>query len=308
MTAGPGELIASVGDNCVDISLRHRPGADRDALPSVVPASGQAPAELPGGNAFNVAMVLAQGSRRVAYLGAVGDDPAAELILEAGVAAGVDMARVIRLAGATGRTVVDRNAQGERSFVSEDYGAAAAYRLSDETVAWLSRARWLHFARQPDLAQRTEALRARGATLSCDLGYAGGIEELSAVAGAMDVVFMSASAEPQLGEEQLLKRALDAGAALVVLTLGGAGSVAAAGVARWRTDAVAVTQVVDTLGAGDAYIAAFIAARIDGAGIEQAMQAGARAGAEACTQWGLAGLLQTGRAPARVGTGTRFDG
>lgn len=291
------ELIASIGDNCVDISLPGEPEADADAPAATVPASGQAPAELPGGNALNVAMLLAQGGRHVAYLGAVGEDAAAEVIIEAGSSAGVDMSRVVRVPGQTGRTVVARNAHGERRFVSEDYGASAGYRLDDETVAWLAGARWLHFARQADLAQRAETLRADGTMVSCDLGYAGGIEELEALAAEIDVVFMSASAEPQLSDEQLLQRALDAGATLAVVTLGGAGSVAAAPGARWRTDAVAVASVVDTLGAGDAYIAAFIAARMDGSGVGAAMQAGARAGAAACTQWGLGSLIQTGRVP-----------
>ncbi|MDE3132052.1 MAG: hypothetical protein KGL16_12950, partial [Acidobacteriota bacterium] len=133
-----GELIVAVGDNCVDISLNGAAGADRDALPEPVPASGLAPAELPGGNAFNVATVLAQGERHVAYLGAVGEDAAAAAVIAAGVSAGVDMSRVIRAAGPTGRTVVARNSQGERRFVSEDYGVAAAYRLDDETVTWLA--------------------------------------------------------------------------------------------------------------------------------------------------------------------------
>lgn len=298
MSAGAPELIASVGDNCVDVSLPHGGGAERVALPTLVPASGLAPAELPGGNAFNVATVLAQGGRRVAYLGAVGEDAAADLILEAGTAAGVDMSRVVRVPGPTGRTVVDRNSHGERHFVSEDYGAAAEYRLNDETVAWLSRARWLHFARQPDFAERADALRARGASISCDLGYAGGLAELSAVAAQMDVVFMSASAEPELSPDGMLWRALDAGAPLAIVTLGAGGSLAGSGASRWQADAVAVPQVVDTLGAGDAYIAAFIAARLEGSGVQRAMQAGAQAGAAACRQWGLAGLIHTGPVPA----------
>lgn len=298
MSAGATAPIASLGDNCVDVSLPHPERVDGETLSALVPASGPAPAELPGGNAFNVATVLAQGGRRVAYVGAVGDDSAGDLILEAGAAAGVDMSRVVRVPGPTGRTVVDRNAHGERHFVSEDYGAAAKYRLDDATVAWLARARWLHVARQPDFAERAEALRGGGTMISCDLGYAGGLAELPAIAQRLDVAFMSASAEPGLDAEQMLAQALGAGAPLAVVTLGSAGSVAAAGAQRWRTDAVAVEQVVDTLGAGDAYIAAFIAARLDGSEVEQAMQAGARAGAAACRQWGLAGLVQTGRVPA----------
>lgn len=297
MSSRRSDLIASVGDNCIDVSLPGLDGADGGALSGLVPASGLAPAEMPGGNAFNVATVLAWSGLSAAYLGAVGDDAAAELILGAGASAGVDMSRVVRVAGPTGRTVVGRDSHGERHFISEDYGAAAAYRLDDETVEWLTRARWLHFARQTDVAEHAERLRAGGATMSCDVGYAGGLTQLGEASGSVDVVFMSAAAEPGLSAEALLEQALRAGATLAVVTLGGAGSVADDGASRWRVDAVAVSPVVDTLGAGDAYIGAFIAARVGGAGVEQAMQAGARAGAAACTQWGLAGVLQTDTVP-----------
>lgn len=298
MSSPRPELIACIGDNCIDVSLPDPGCADPEAVSALEPASGRAPAELPGGNAFNVAVVLAGNGLRPAYLGAVGDDPAAEMIIEAGVSAGVDMSRVARVDGPTGRTVVARNRHGERQFVSEDYGAAARYRLDGETVDWLTQARWLHFARQPDLADHADRLRSRGATISCDLGYAGGVMELAVAAvGSTDVVFMSASAEPGMRAEEMLDHALRAGATLAVVTRGAAGSIATDGGSRWTADAVAVSPVVDTLGAGDAYIGAFIAARIDGAGVELAMQAGARAGASACTQWGLAGLLEADTVP-----------
>ena len=45
-------------------------------------------------------------------------------------------------------------------------------------------------------------------------------------------------------------------------------------------------EVVDTLGAGDALIAAVIAARIHGQDIEQALAAGAAAAARACRHYG----------------------
>ncbi len=298
MSSLRSDLIACIGDNCIDVSLPGPGCSDRDGVPALVPASGRAPAELPGGNAFNVATVVARTGLRTAYLGAVGDDRAADMILEAGVSAGVDMSRVARIDGPTGRTVVARNDHGERQFVSEDYGAAALYRLDDETVDWLTRARWLHFARQPDLADHADRLRSRGAEISCDIGYSGGLRELAAAVVSLDVAFMSASAEPGMLAEEMLEHALRAGAALAVVTLGAAGSIASDGGPRWSADAVAVAPVVDTLGAGDAYIGAFIAARIEGAGVEHAMQAGARAGAAACTQWGLAGLLEADMVPA----------
>lgn len=282
------ESIVCVGDNCVDVTLAF----PRAVTPGPTPASTP-PGELPGGNAFNVAVALAQTGRRAGYVGAVGDDPAGDVILAAAVKAGVDTSQVQRIPGPTGRTVVDHDPDGERRFVSEDYGVAAEYRVDAATARWLAHAGWLHFARQADLADWAGTLRAGHAVLSCDLGYSGGLGALERVAPAVDVVFMSASSGAGLTPERMLRRALAAGARLAVVTLGARGSVAASPDARWEMDAVPVPRVIDTLGAGDAYIAAFIAARMDGQEITQAMKAGSRAGAAACTRWGLVGPAKT---------------
>jgi fructoselysine 6-kinase len=278
------ELIACVGDNCVDVTLAGQRDVRQGGAGAPVP-----PVRLAGGNAFNVAVALAKTGRRAFYLGAVGDDEDAELIVGSATEAGVDTSRVRRMPGSTGRTVVDHDPDGERRFVSEDYGVAAEYRIDTETAAWLAGAGWQHFARQVDLADWRSALREAHAQLSCDLGHGGGVGMLERVAPVVDVVFMSASSGGGLAPAEMVRRALDAGAPLVVVTLGARGSIAASGDTQWEMEAVPVARVIDTLGAGDAYIAAFIAARMDGKGIEEAMRAGSVAGAAACTQWGPTG-------------------
>jgi fructoselysine 6-kinase len=46
------------------------------------------------------------------------------------------------------------------------------------------------------------------------------------------------------------------------------------------------TTVIDTLGAGDTFIAGFIAARMRGAALAACLSAGHAAAAESCTHWG----------------------
>src|ERR1700744_6342397 len=96
------ELIVCVGDNCVDVTLSRQRDGERDGH-MTAPTS---PVHLAGGNAFNVAVALARMGRRAFYLGAIGDDPDAEVIVEAATQAGVDTSRVKRMPGSTGRTVV----------------------------------------------------------------------------------------------------------------------------------------------------------------------------------------------------------
>jgi fructoselysine 6-kinase len=266
--------VACVGDNCVDVSLE------------------RAGEELAGGNAFNVAVELARAGLTTTYFGAVGTDGRADLILDAAQAAGVSVAGIRRVRGATGITVVARDDAGERSFVSQDYGVSAGYRLDEATARWVSNHRWAHFARQPDLADWAPALREAGTRLSCDLGVEMEAGTLSRVGPHLDVAFFSTSAAGDVPADELLREALACGVALAVVTLGAEGSIAAGCQGRWRSPAVPVDDVVDTLGAGDAFIAAFVAAllavEVD---VDAALAAGAAAGAQACTRRGLANPL-----------------
>jgi sugar/nucleoside kinase (ribokinase family) len=69
---------------------------------------------------------------------------------------------------------------------------------------------------------------------------------------------------------------------LVVVKRGAAGCEAAAGAQRWRA-ATPKVEAVDTTGAGDAFVAAFLAARLSGADIQAALERAAAAGAAAST-------------------------
>jgi fructoselysine 6-kinase len=272
--AGDRLDVACVGDNCVDVSLE------------------RAGEELAGGNAFNVAVELARAGLTTTYFGAVGTDARAGLILDAAHAAGVDVAGIRRVRGATGVTVVARDDAGERSFVSQDYGVSAGYRLDKATARGVSGHRWAHFVRQPDLADWAPALRAAGTRLSCDLGVEMEPGTLPSVGPYLDVAFFSTSAAAGFAADELLREALACGVGLAVVTLGAEGSVAAGRQRRWRSLAVPGDDVVDTLGGGAAFIAAFVAAVLDDeSNVDAALRAGAAAGAQACMRRGLANPL-----------------
>ena len=66
----------------------------------------------------------------------------------------------------------------------------------------------------------------------------------------------------------------------VVVKRGAAGCEAAEGGRRWRVAAPSV-EAIDTTGAGDAFVAAFLAARLGGADVQAALQRAVAAGAAA---------------------------
>ena len=73
---------------------------------------------------------------------------------------------------------------------------------------------------------------------------------------------------------------------MAVVTLGVGGSVAMTAGQSIRQDAFGVASVVDTCGAGDAFIAAYLERWLAAATIDDCLVAGAKAGARACQTLG----------------------
>jgi ribokinase len=85
------------------------------------------------------------------------------------------------------------------------------------------------------------------------------------------------------GEEDAEQAALALAARVpeVVVTLGAAGALWTDGLRVARVDAAAERDPLDTTGAGDAFAAGFLMARLSGAATEAALQAGCRLAAVA---------------------------
>ncbi len=256
--------LACIGDNCIDRYL--------------------APVRLAtvGGNALNVAVGLARREHSVAYLGAVGADADGRSVVSAATSSGVDMSRVGVYEAETAVTLVELRPGGERVFVEERHGAGELYRPDDADMAFLDGCAWVHGA---GLGERSDVLtRLDGARLSYDFSSAHDPALLERLAPLLEIAFLSGADLDRERALQIARDAVDAGAGSAVVTRGGEGSLGWNGKLVERT-AEPVT-VVDTLGAGDALIAAVIAARVRGSELGAALEAGSLAAAHACTHFG----------------------
>ena len=125
-----------------------------------------------------------------------------------------------------------------------------------------------------------QTLRVAGVVVSQDLTVNNEPSELDSA--GLDIAF--GSAMPQAGEAEP-ERFLALGARLAVITLGAAGSLANDGRQLLRVDAVP-TEVTDTTGAGDSFIAGFLGAHAKGLIIKECLLQGAALGAAACRHRG----------------------
>jgi fructoselysine 6-kinase len=259
--------VATMGDNCFDHYL---PPLDLQFV---------------GGNALNVAVGLRDLGHDVAYAGAVGSDDAGRAVLAAARARGIDTTHVQVGEGATGLTTIRLTADGDRVFESEVLGTSGRFRATAAALAELGRRAWVHGAGLWGGVDGFAGLRQAGARLSYDFSHASAPERMAELCPHLEVAFLSAPGGDAAAAAELGERAVAEGAVTAIVTRGRHGSLAVSGGGVHHQPPVPVT-VVDTLGAGDAYIAACISALVEGAPLETALDRGAHAASRTCTHYG----------------------
>ncbi len=245
-----------MGDNCLDVYVN----SDRTFV---------------GGNALNVAVNWRRSGFDAHYYGAVGDDPAGDLVLDELERQGLDPSDVVRLPGLTGVTLIEMR-DGDRLFAFEEFGVGAAWQPGDAVLSDASGAEWVH-VQAPGLSHGVMGdLMAKGCPVSVDLSTFGTVEGF----GGCAVAFASVPAGRHEARERALEL-LDHGARRAVVTSGAQGAIGIGPEGEFRVPAVP-TEVVDTCGAGDSFIAATIVELAAGAGLEAALREGAASAARTC--------------------------
>jgi ribokinase len=283
--------IVVVGDVMVDVVTRlSAPLAPGSDAPAVIRFHG-------GGSAANTAAWLARAGTEPVLVGRVGDDERGRGARDELRAAVVDFTLAVDPELPTGTCIVLVGPDGERTM-APDAGANDALTDIDLPDELLASADHLHVAGYALLrsgsrpAARAAISRAleRGISVSVDPSSAALLspEFLDHAHGAGLLLPNAEEARMLSGEDdpERAARALAARFREVVVTLGAEGALWTDGRETVRRDAVPVEAVVDSTGAGDAFAAGLLAARLDGAGPDEALAAGARLAARAVAQAG----------------------
>jgi ribokinase len=250
-----------------------------------------------GGSAANTAAWLAEAGAEPVLVGRVGDDDRGRTMRDDLRAAGVEAALAVDPELPTGTCIVLVGPDGERTM-APDAGANDALSDADVSDELLASAAHLHVAGYALLrsgsrpAARAAISRAleRGMSVSVDPSSAALLspEFLHHAEGAGLLLPNAEEARMLSGEldPERAARALAARFGEVVVTLGAGGALWTDGRASLHCDAVPVEAVVDSTGAGDAFAAGLLAKRMDGAGPDAALAAGARLAARAVSRPG----------------------
>jgi ribokinase len=271
------------------LSVARLPGAGETCL-----ATGRAASH--GGKGSNQAMQAALCGGSVAMLAAVGDDAAGAAALAMWRQAGIDASAVVSLAGeATGSAIILVDARGENMIVVDPgansrlapahvaagaglIAAAAVVAAQLETPVEATR-RAFALARQAGAVTLLNAAPAPDAIdddlLALTDILAVNAVEARALAGDASPERLAATLLPRIGRSLLL-------------TLGARGAVLLRKDAPPLIRPARPTEVVDTTGAGDAFIGAVCARLAECGEMASALDWGLAAGALACAKAGAA--------------------
>ncbi|WP_233189122.1 sugar kinase [Subtercola sp. Z020] len=260
-----------------------------------------------GGAESNVATGLARLGTRAAWLGRLGDDDFGRMIARELRAEGVLDASIVDPGAATG-TMMKHRRTNHRQSVHYYRANSAGSRLDPRDIppAALSSARHLHLtgitpALSATARATVESIAAAPdrAGLSIDVNYRANLwsatdarECLAPLFAHADLVFAGLDeAHLVLGRDDLpaddaVRALVDLGAGEAVIKLGAAGAVAlVAGGDPVHSPAIAI-DVVDSVGAGDAFVAGYLAERLAGLTVEQSLVTANACGAFACLSAG----------------------
>lgn len=281
--------VLVLGDANVDIELRLPTDTEKETR------THPDPLMFGGGSAANTAAALGKLGTPCGFLGTVGDDSYGRFAVQSLVDAGVDTDLVRFVADEpTVMVMVVIPPDGERLiYVWPPSGGAHRALDPDEATRAVAGVDWLHVsglclrvtpAREAILAGMTYA-RSNGIPVSFDLnlrlenwgwddGFRAVVED--AVASA-DFVLGSATDElmPLTGATDPIAacEAVAAGQRTAVARIGKDGAIARSGTESVTASGFTV-DVVDTVGAGDAFNAGFIAASLDGLDLREALRWG----------------------------------
>ena len=286
-------MITVVGSFAVGLTLRS----------DVFPAAGETRLardfdQGPGGKGSNQAVQAARMGAEVEFVAAVGRDTFADMALELYRAEGVGTSHLAthseRNTG-LGFIMLDDLGEnrilldpGANELLSADDVAAAESSIANSAVV----ATQLEIPVGPAAATLASGRRAGALTL---LNPAPARKLMPEMLSTVDVLtpnqgeartLAGLSSEEECGGNELCSRLLELGPAAIVLTLGPKGALIARGEERIRIEPWPV-KVVDSTGAGDAFTGTLAAALAEGAGLEDAAERAAAAGALACTRLGV---------------------
>jgi fructoselysine 6-kinase len=257
--------IIGIGDSVVDLYQ------DRNEM-------------FPGGNALNVAVIAKNnGAESAGYIGIVGTDIEGDHILDSLSKNHVDSSHVRRAVGESGKAYVDLNEEGDRIFIKSNKGGVQSklkLNLAVEDYEYVKQFDVVHTSIYSHLDEELPLLK-KYLPVSYDFSNHFTNELLEKVCPYIKFAFISGSDLSEVELEELFSKIHQLGTPVVIITRGSKGVVMSHENKRC-SQGIVEAKVIDTLGAGDSFIAGFLTNYFNDVPIEKTLEAAAQIAARTC--------------------------
>ncbi|MCE5236665.1 MAG: fructoselysine 6-kinase [Clostridiaceae bacterium] len=250
--------LACAGDNCIDY----------------YGATGE---KYPGGNPVNVAVYARRLGGAASYIGAVGTDENGKLLLNALEGKGVDVSRVHIVEGATALTHV-AIVNGDRVFGDYHEGVMEGFALTQEDITFIEKHDMLVSGLWGRVEGELKRISERGVPIAFDCSDRPESPQALVALAAADIAFFSDDISDDAALRARIRAIAAQGPRVVVATRGARGSLAYDG-AGFTEQGIIDCTVVDTMGAGDSFLAGFLCAYLRGGSTKGCLLAGAQSSA-----------------------------
>lgn len=229
---------------------------------------------FPGGNPVNVAVYSVRLGMDASYTGVVGNDEYGKLLKEALSEKGVNVSHVREMQGKTAITEVEFI--GSDRVLGDYYeGVLEQFVLTDEDIEFLASHDIVVSGIWGKIEKNLHAIKSKGVPIAFDFADKLDHPLVKEVIPHIDYAFFSYAHKEDDYIKDRMKTMHAKGPQLVIVTMGENGSVVYDGESFFRFGIVPC-EAVDTMGAGDSYIAAFISGILQKKTIEECMEMGAK--------------------------------
>ena len=216
----------------------------------------------PGGNEYNVACNAKMLGARAGFLGVFGNDLYGPILEDTLKTLGVDISHCRHEIGSSGYSLVELKEDGDRIFLDwNKQGVTDLYpiQFTEEELKYVKSFQVASAGRCSTVSlDKLKLLHRNGVDICYDFHASYSEEEICSISPYIKYGFFSSSHLTIPEIRDTLKLAVESGCRIAVGTRGADPIIAYDGHGWYEQETFPVAHVVDALGAGDSYIAAFL--------------------------------------------------
>lgn len=264
--------MITIGNNVADVYL------DKETM-------------YPGGNALNVAVMSKNnGAKKSSYIGIIGSDEIGDYILQTLQDQNINISRVRKAYGVSGQAFVNLDSRNDRIFIDSNKGGIQndlSIKINEKDLDLIKEHDILHTSLYSNSDDHIPLL-SKHIPISYDFSNHYTYDHLERICPYVSYGFISGSHLSEQEIEETVKIIHGYGTKVVVITRSDKGAIASLNGTIYYQD-IKPVDVVDTLGAGDSFIAGFLTDYIEHNQMTKALATGAQKAATTCTVNGAFG-------------------